>query len=103
MSMKRDEYSEVICRRFCTFYKEGTEGLACGAYDFLARNLTAGEIRSGVRDAGLRADFSRDKELREVVCKHCDFLVDGCDFREGQGTHPCGGYAVVEWLLKKSA
>jgi len=99
--MKRDEYTEVICRGFCRFYKEGREGLTCGTYIFLARNLTPNEIRSRVQQVRPRADFSRDKELRELVCAQCDFLVDGCDFRAGRGAQPCGGYAIVESLLRE--
>jgi hypothetical protein len=100
--MKRDKYTEIICKGFCTFYKEGREGLTCGAYDFLGRNLTASEVRSNVQHVKPRADLSRDKELRKLVCEQCDFLVDGCDFREGLGAHPCGGYAIVEWLLRRT-
>ncbi len=100
--MKKGEYTELICRRFCTFYKEGDDGPACGSYDFLIRNLTAGEIGSTFPHAGSEADFSRDKEIKELVCERCDFLADGCDYRAGLGATPCGGYAVVHWLLTKS-
>lgn len=99
--MKRDEYTAIICKGFCRFYKEGKEGLTCGSYDFLARNLTADEIKSSVQYVKPEADFPRDKELKELVCEQCDFLVDGCDFREGLGEPPCGGYAIVEGLLKR--
>jgi hypothetical protein len=99
--VKKDDYTDIICKGFCTFYREGREGLTCGTYDFLARNLTAGEIRSNVQQLKPGADFSRDKELRELACERCDFLVDGCDFREGLSVHPCGGYVIVEWLLKR--
>lgn len=97
--MKNGEYTHAICRGFCRFYKEGKEELACGTYRFLVRNLTAGEIRSRARHIPSQANYSSDEEIRELICAECDFLVDGCDFREGFGAQPCGGYAIVEWLL----
>lgn len=100
--MKKDDYTGTICKGFCRYYKEGREGLTCGTYDFITRNLTAGEIKQvQYREPG--TDFSRDKEIRELACAQCDFLIDGCDFRGGQGAPPCGGYLVIEWLLRKNA
>ncbi len=100
--MKNGDYTELICRRFCTFYKERDEGPACGTYDFLRRNLTPGEIESTVRHVRSGKDFPRDKEIKELICEQCDFLADGCDYREGLDAPPCGGYAIVHWLLEKS-
>lgn len=100
MSAKKAEYREIICRQFCRFFKEGREELACATYDFLARNLTARELITAVRDKTFCADFSRDGEIKTLVCGKCDFLADGCDFRAGAGEFPCGGYVIVEWLLK---
>lgn len=101
MSMKRDEYTDIICRGFCTFYKEGKEESACGTYHFLESNLTSGELKAGIKGIKPEPDFSRDKEIERLVCEQCDFFVDGCDFREGLGAQPCGGYAIVEWFLRK--
>jgi hypothetical protein len=35
-----------------------------------------------------------------MVCEQCDFLADGCDFRQGLDSPPCGGYTVIEHLLR---
>jgi hypothetical protein len=101
VKLKKDDYTDIICKGFCMFYNEGKEGLACGTYEFLKGNLTPHEIDSCMRDMQAAPDFSRDKEIRVMVCGKCDFLVDGCDFREGLAAPPCGGYTIIEWLLKR--
>lgn len=111
-----------ICERFCSFYSPDKEILECGSFRFLKENLSPGELREAAEDASRRADFSEDSTIMEMVCSGCDFLIDGCDFREARPhsrsgpSHkkrtasrnketvapPCGGYAVVEGLLKKA-
>lgn len=98
--MKRDNYTEIICRRFCGYYKEGKEEMTCGTYNFLARELTLKELASLTRDIQAGPDFSFDKEIKCLVCDRCDFLADGCDFRDGLNSRPCGGYTVIEKLIK---
>ena len=85
------------------FYSEGKEELACGTYEFLKRNLSPREIEVRTRSIPSTPDFSWDEEIRAMVCSMCDFFVDGCDFREGIGVPPCGGYSIIEWLLKTGA
>lgn len=93
---------EIICGGFCSFYKPGkNEDLKCGTYAFLARNLSTGEIRHAALKSSPRPDYSRDREIRALICDRCEFLVAGCDFREGFPSSPCGGYAIVEGLLKR--
>ena len=92
----------AICKKFCAFYKPGeSEDTKCGTFAFLARNLTPAEIKSAASQAPTSYDLSQDKPIKEMVCKKCAFLVDGCDFRDGVGKTPCGGYAVVEHLLRR--
>jgi hypothetical protein len=101
--VKRDDYTDIICKRFCTFYKSGKEELTCGTYDFISRNLTPGELTSVVRGIPSLPDFSFDEKIRVLACGKCDFVADGCDFREGMDAPPCGGYAIAEWLMKEAA
>ncbi len=103
--MKDTDYTRIICRGFCSFYKEGKEDLCCGAFLFLKKNLTLHELRS-VLDLSKMAErpqkctFSADDEIKKLVCNKCDFLVDGCDFREDGSHPPCGGYSIIEMLLE---
>jgi hypothetical protein len=74
-----------VCEKLCAFYKPGkSEELKCGTFLFLKRNLTTREVREAAREA----------------CEQCDFLADGCDFRQGLDSPPCGGYTVIEHLLR---
>jgi hypothetical protein len=103
--MKDNDYVDIICKKFCSFYKEGKEDLCCGTYQFLKKNLTPVELRSIIvlSKAGEHTGeytFAADDEIKKLVCNKCDFLVDGCDFREDGSHPPCGGYIIIETLLK---
>lgn len=96
--------TELICGRFCAFYKPGNkEEMMCGTFDFLARNLSPGELRRASDLAGPECTFSVDDKIRGLVCSRCEFAVDGCDFRAGLDSPPCGGYNIVEALLLEAA
>ncbi len=103
--MKDRAYTSIICQGFCRFYKEGKEDLHCETYNFLRRILTPGELtaflgqlENAERDSA--PDFSKDREIEAMVCKKCEFLIDGCDFREDGSHPPCGGYILLERLLR---
>jgi len=102
--MKDKDYACFICKGFCSFYKEGKEDLCCGTYLFLKNNLTLRELRS-VLDLSKMASrpsgyvSPADDEIKRLVCDKCDFLVDGCDFREDGSHPPCGGYKIIDMLL----
>lgn len=98
--MKTASYTDIICKKFCDYYKDGKEELACETYNFLAGKFTPGELEAGLRDIGELPDFLHDEEIKKLICENCDFLIDGCDFREGLNAPPCGGYTIIEWLIK---
>lgn len=102
--MKDNDYTGIICKKFCSFYKEGKEDLCCGTYEFLKRNLTPVELRSIIElskavEHPSAYTFAADDDIKKLVCNNCDFLVDGCDFREDGSLPPCGGYIIIETLL----
>lgn len=101
--MKKSKYTELVCEGFCKFYKEGKEELTCGAYNFLAEGFTPEDLASKIHAIKKEADFSCDEEIKKIICEHCEFLVDGCDFREGLDSPPCGGYAILEGLFSPPA
>ena len=103
--MKEAAYNKVICRNFCSFYKEGKESMVCGGYELLKKQLTsselallAGQIRKPQVD--LKRIPPVNKLLSDMVCRHCDFLADGCDFAEDRSGPPCGGYILIERLIR---
>jgi len=98
--VKNKKLTEIICRRYCRYYKDGKENLLCGTYRYLAERYPVGELQRVPE--GIIPDFSRDTYILDEICKKCEFFADGCDFREGNPGPPCGGYCVVEWLRKQS-
>ncbi len=92
-----------VCEKFCRFYKpEQNEPEKCGSYEFLRKNLTKREIVRAADAAPAKPDFSSDDTISEMVCAECAFRVDGCDYRDGVNSTPCGGYAIVSHLLRNS-
>lgn len=101
-AMKDEQYTDIICKEFCKFYKEeGKEEIHCGGYELLRNNITPGELRLLSRYIH-KAPFAEHLEdaLTEFVCSKCDFRIDGCDFRDGLAEPPCGGYIMMSRLLK---
>ncbi len=100
--MKKDAYKTFVCKRYCEFYKPGSKNNAdkCGSYNFIKRNLTPRELKNFIYDKKLKCDFSEDGVIYALACSGCNFLLDGCAFRAGLNSPPCGGYPIVENLLK---
>ncbi len=95
---KQSRHIELICKGFCSFYKEGKEELYCGSYKYITEHYP--DLKTGTIPPEYEPDFSIDEEIMKRVCSICDFLEDGCGYRDGEGTPPCGGYTIIEWLLK---
>jgi hypothetical protein len=105
-AMKDNHYTETICRDFCIYFKEGKEKLKCGGYAFLSSNLTNREL------AGLSSPLRHKDSIKlsvpayndvlfDTVCKKCDFLIDGCDYRDNGSAPPCGGYILIKELISR--
>ncbi|MBI5213490.1 MAG: hypothetical protein HY957_09005 [Nitrospirae bacterium] len=104
--MKNRFYTEIICERFCKYYKEGKEELHCGGYEFLRNNLTAHELKSLAGFLKCGDDIknripSKNKNLTEFVCRRCDFFIGGCDFSENRLGPPCGGYILISKTISR--
>lgn len=99
--MKEKEFTDIICRTFCRFYKGGKEEMQCGTYLYLKEHYTPEALRSLLEQVPSAPDLTHDREIRDRICRSCEFLVDGCDFREGIDSPPCGGYGIIEYLFAK--
>lgn len=101
--MKEDRYSKLICKGYCMFFKEGKEELYCGGYKVLKDSLTLGEIQlfSTLLNQKSYDENSQDLDFhgQEFICKNCSFQLDGCDFRQGLPSPPCGGFIFIKKLI----
>lgn len=115
--MKEELYMSIICKEFCKFYKEGKEKMRCGGYELLRNNLTFGELlelsryligETSMSQRDIKGNhkievFSEQYALNEIltnfVCDRCEFQINGCDFRDGLATPPCGGYIFISRLM----
>jgi|WetSurMetagenome_2_1015567.scaffolds.fasta_scaffold00687_5 hypothetical protein len=103
--MKKAEYNNFICKPFCSFYKEGKDSIACGGYELLKNHITLPELKLLAGHIAVNEEIPKqipteNKMLAELICKHCDFLIDGCDYAENRSGPPCGGYILIEKLIQ---
>lgn len=95
----KNKYRDIICKRFCSYYKEGKEELSCGAFKLLKISITPGELT-----ALIEGKFSAGILIEpEDLCQRCDFRFDDCDFYAGLSDRPCGGYNILKILKEGSA
>lgn len=95
----------IICKGFCIYFKEGKEELHCNGYMFLRDNFTPYELKTMLALANPKKDLKyiipeKDEKLTNLLCKRCDFFVDGCDYSDNQLGPPCGGYLIVRLMAK---
>ncbi len=103
--MKEDLYKEIICKGFCRYYKDGRDELYCGGYKVLRENITINELKAINNYLKKESDFFTNikdinKELEEMICKVCDFFIDGCDFVSSESEQPCGGYLIITKIIQ---
>jgi hypothetical protein len=102
--MKDSLYTDAICRNFCCYYKAGREELKCGGYQFLMEHLTPKELLTlsngiAAKEALKKYVPADNKDISDLVCRKCKFLIDGCDYRDGIAAPPCGGYLLIDKLF----
>ncbi len=98
---------DKICRAYCNYYKPNrTENERCRGFTVGSLLLSLGalpetaNIKVGPFDSSYKHDF-----LRQILCEHCPFFVDGCDFTAADappGVMPCGGLIFISSLLKQA-
>jgi hypothetical protein len=105
-AMKDRLHTETICRDFCIYFKEGKkEEFRCGGYTYLSEHLTVNELAClcntiPEKDIIKKNIPTDNKELFQLVCNKCEFLIDGCDYRDGCAAPPCGGYLLIDRLIR---
>jgi radical SAM protein with 4Fe4S-binding SPASM domain len=96
---------ELVCAQHCSYYKAGQkEDLACQGFKLLQR--LADQDPATMSRVPARDEYESENRfpclLHHILCRSCDFLIDGCDFKDPDHkaqAEPCGGYIVVEQLL----
>ncbi len=96
---KEKNWIEGICKAYCAFYKEDKTELYCGAYRFIVSEFREDDLKEVPDD--YRIDYSQDEWILNNICHRCEFFIDGCDFRQGGSSPPCGGYTILEFFRKK--
>jgi len=108
MNEKDPLAEKLICKGNCFYYKPGSDkDLAC-------RGFTVAEALLQ-HDPDMSAHFPLRKGntfedqypelLHHILCRHCEFFIEGCDFTDPDYTEralPCGGYVVAAALLQQS-
>lgn len=94
-----------ICPAMCRYHKPGkVEDPGCGGLEWLLARPEAAAPLPGLAQAGRHlAGLDAEDPRLWVVCRSCEFRVDGCDFRDpavpDADCEPCGGLKAVALLL----
>ncbi|MBW2318717.1 MAG: radical SAM protein [Deltaproteobacteria bacterium] len=107
MNYKTSLAVELICKQYCSYYKEDQdEELFCQGFkviqDFIERNRESTAFLHSENEKNFTDQFHH--LLHHTLCQHCDFLIDGCDFKDPKYTGrpaPCGGYIATDVLLER--
>jgi hypothetical protein len=106
--MAKKDITDLVCKPFCSFYREGEkEGLMCNGARLLDMLLRKGilspEAAAGVKSGSSFASVG-NAALEEALCLKCPFRPDGCDFQSQTppaDAEPCGGYILLNLLAAK--
>lgn len=95
---------DLICKGYCKFYRKNKdEKLSCEGFNFFEKSFTPFSINSTGK-YNIPSNFKYDSILMNILCKKCDFLIDGCDYRD-KSCHnrafPCGGFILLNKLLEE--
>jgi radical SAM protein with 4Fe4S-binding SPASM domain len=99
---------DAVCSRYCSYYKpDRKEDTACEGFNFFQRlSIQTPAILASLRLKQNQTFTDRYHHLLyHALCKHCDFLIDDCDFTDPDCTGdplPCGGYVAADLLLEAS-
>lgn len=108
--MDRRQLAETVCARYCAFFKPGKdETEACRGL------LVIGELSGAWQNlASCEGNGIKRRETEEylcaVLCAHCAFSPDGCDFAawkrgelapDREGAIPCGGFLFLGSCLEQ--
>jgi radical SAM protein with 4Fe4S-binding SPASM domain len=108
MNHKKPSLVDIVCRRYCAYYKPSAkEDLACQGFKFFQGFVDENPriLEALPPKENYRFTDRYHHLLHHALCQHCDFLIDGCDFKDPNQTRqplPCGGYIVADLLLGQS-
>lgn len=95
---------DLICKGYCKFYKESkNEELACEGFRFFERSFSPLPV-DNTNKYNLPETFKYDSVLMDILCKKCDFLIDGCDYRDEKyhnKASPCGGFILLHRIMEE--
>jgi hypothetical protein len=101
--MQDTSLEQIICLKFCSYYKPGkNEALACQGYRVAERLLRKGkhlDLESAPGDSS-RVPVDR---IINILCSACDFHEQDCDFMQDRTARPCGGFVLLAQLLNSGA
>jgi len=105
--MKKD-IKELICRPFCSFFREGVkEDLICRGAQVVDNLLKRGVIRFAEMPGDGTESFTTSSHrafLEDAVCRLCVFRRDDCDFQSQESppdAEPCGGFILIDLLVRQ--
>jgi hypothetical protein len=92
--------TQKVCLQYCSYYKPGKdEALACRGYSVVERFLREGKILA-LDGHGRERKPGTAELMIKAMCTACDFFEQDCDFMQDRSAPPCGGFVLLEHLLR---
>jgi hypothetical protein len=108
--MPKSDFTETICRPFCSFYRPGSkEELTCRGAEAAAELIRRKQWPPEIYSAGTENPSpipGQDPALEAAVCAACPFKSEDCDFQSPvppEDCQPCGGFILLHRLKTQGA
>lgn len=108
--MPKSDFTETICRPFCSFYRPGAkEELTCRGAEAAAELIRRKQWPPEICSPGTEKPViipGGDPALEAAVCAACPFKSEDCDFQSPappEDCQPCGGFILLHRLKARGA
>lgn len=107
--MNKEELLELLCARYCVFYKPGKdEELACKGF-YILEKLLEEQKEVPAKAKKIELSMKTEDDLFRVICRCCPFFGQDCDFaawKRGESgnearaaVNPCGGFLCLGYCI----
>lgn len=99
MTKALPQREQMLCRKFCSYYKPGkNEALSCRGAVVVER-LMRMDRKINLERTGDAQDRAPTEAIVQRLCSACDFHEQDCDFMQDRTAPPCGGFLLLAQLV----
>jgi len=97
---KNETLVRNLCLPYCCYYKKGkNEDFRCRGAVVVERLMRSGRLFILEDENRNNLDPAVTEVTVHLLCSHCDFREEDCDFAHNRNAQPCGGFFYLARLL----